>query len=426
MTLAELREKRAGLVAEAKTLSGEAAIEPEKRTRFEAIEKEVADLDGQIGRAEKIADWERRTTASPVEGTPDFEAAVQEFSLTRAIASQMPDLAPHVDAGREREVSQELAKRHGSRSGGMIAPMSVFKRKVEERVITSTAPADGPGSNIISTDHRGDLFIDILRARLVTQQRGATVLSGLTGNIDVPRLKASATAGWVAENAALTPSDGKVDKVKMTPKHVGALTEFSRNMLLQSSPDIEALIRADFSAILAEAVDTAAINGGGSNEPEGVLATEGIGSVTVSATPTWAEILEFVEDIESANADQGSLGWVTNPGVVRLLRSTLKVADDAGAGFLMEQPSSLAGFSLTSSTIVPSTLDDGEANLDQSALIFGNWADLMIGYWSSFEVLVNPYADIAYSKGNVQVRGLLTMDTAVRHPKSFTAGQLDT
>jgi len=59
-----------------------------------------------------------------------------------------------------------------------------------------------------------------------------------------------------------------------------------------------------------------------------------------------------------------------------------------------------------------------------SPLIFGNWSDLLIGYWSAFEILVNPYEATAYQKGNVSVRGLLTCDVAVRHPASFTAGNV--
>ena len=45
----------------------------------------------------------------------------------------------------------------------------------------------------------------------------------------------------------------------MTPKTVGALSKFSHLMNLQSTPDIEQLIRADFVALLADAIDTATV-----------------------------------------------------------------------------------------------------------------------------------------------------------------------
>lgn len=421
MSLQELKSRRADMVAKARKITADGGESPgdEARKAFDQVEAEIRTLDDKIAREAKVAEWERSAEAETVSGTGgEFEAECREFNLTRAIAAQVPDLAPHVDAGREREISQELARRSDRKASGILAPMTVFR---EKRVLTSTAPGAGPGGNIIPTD-QGD-FIDILRARLLTQQRGARVLSGLSGNLDLPRLKASATSGWVAENAALSKSDHQFDKVALTPKHVGALTEFSRNMLLQSSPDIEALVRADFASILAEAVDRAAINGGGSNEPDGIVQTAGIGSVAMGASPTWADVLEFIADVETANADAGALGWATNPAVVRKLRSTLKVSADAGAGFLMENPRELAGYGLSSSTVIPADLTDGAGtpSFDRSALIFGNWSDLVIGYWSAFEVLVNPYESTAYSKGNIQARGMLTCDVAVRHPASFAA-----
>jgi hypothetical protein len=38
-----------------------------------------------------------------------------------------------------------------------------------------------------------------------------------------------------------------------------------------------------------------------------------------------------------------------------------------------------------------------------------------------FDLLVNPYESTAYSKGNVSVRGIVTMDVAIRHIESFAA-----
>jgi len=114
------------------------------------------------------------------------------------------------------------------------------REKLEQRVVT----AAGEAANIISTDMRGDLYIDALRARMVTRRLGARVLSGLVGNVDIPKLDASATAAWVADNAALVANDPDFNKVQLTPKHAGMITEFSRSTLLQSSPDIEMLLRA--------------------------------------------------------------------------------------------------------------------------------------------------------------------------------------
>tara|TARA_Y100001968_G_C19206486_1_gene642554 strand:+ start:183 stop:395 length:213 start_codon:yes stop_codon:yes gene_type:complete len=56
-----------------------------------------------------------------------------------------------------------------------------------------------------------------------------------------------------------------------------------------------------------------------------------------------------------------------------------------------------------------------------SAIIYGNFNDLLVGMWGSLEILVDPYTDIA--KGTVGIRALQTVDMAVRHPESFAAMQ---
>ena len=411
MNLNEIRESRASAVAAMRGLLEKAdgekrSLDSDESTKFEELKGKVSDLETQEQRAAFMAEQERSMTGQPVAGSGDsnFDTECRKFSITRAIAGK---LDAGVDDGREREVSQEIARRTGRQFEGIAVPTSVF----EERVLTTDDPAAGPGSNIISTDHRGDLFIDRLRAALRIRGLGATVLSNLRGNVDIPRLKQSATAGWVAENAALSSSDHQFNKVQLTPKHAGTITEFSRNMVLQSSPDVEQLVRNDFAAVLAETIDQAAISGGGGDEPTGITGVSGVLTGSM-ATPSWGEVLAIVEEIETN--DNAGTAWLTHPSVVRLLRETLKVSADAGAGFIMEGARRLADFPLTSTTLVPTS----GSPLTATA-IFGNWSDLLIGYWSEFDLLVNPYEATAYSKGNISIRAMLTADVAVRHPESF-------
>jgi HK97 family phage major capsid protein len=250
MTLASLREARASQVDAIRAVVSKAASEnrdlsDQEQAAFDTGKAEVEKLEGRIRNAEFLADVERRETGKVVSldrvRDENFETECREFSIVRAIASQIPGL--NVDAGREREVSRELERRAGRPSQGMLVPTKVF----EKRIVTTVTPAGGPGANVIATDWRGDQFIDRLRETMAVRRLGARVLSGLVGNVDIPRLKASGTAYWVAENQAITVSDPQFDKVSLTPKHVGVLTEVSRNMLLQSSPDIEDILRDDFA-----------------------------------------------------------------------------------------------------------------------------------------------------------------------------------
>lgn len=423
-TLRELRSKRAALMQKREAMAAQSIAEggawsDEQQKNFTDLGAEIEKLGFAIERQELVDEADRRAAGEPLGEKRDtkFDAECDDYKLGAAIAGSA---GLSVDWGREREISSELQRRSGNAFKGLAIPMQVFRRRLtprdyERRVITTAEPAGGPGANIIGTDFRGDQFIDILRANLVTQQLGATVLSGLVGNVEIPKLKASAATGWVAENAAITPADHQFSQVTMSPKSVGAITEFSRLMLLQSTPDIEQLIRNDFAEILARALDAAAIKGGGTNQPVGVLSQAGLNTSVSMATPTWGKVLDLINSVEEANA-MGS-GFVMRPLAAKKLRETVRVAS-TDSQFIMDSPDELAGYPAVRSTLVPI---DTAPTPDATAIIFGMWSDLLIGYWSAFDLLVKPYEATAYSKGNVSVRGMLTADIAVRHVESFAA-----
>jgi hypothetical protein len=157
MRLIDLRERRAAVVDEMRGLVS-SDLHDEGRTRFEALKAENERLEQDITRAEYLAEAERRAAADPrdLAGDGTFGRECRSFSLVKAIAAQVPGLK--VDAGRELEVSAELQRRSGRAHEGITVPSTVF----ETRVLTTAAPAGGPGSNIIATDHRADQYIDIL------------------------------------------------------------------------------------------------------------------------------------------------------------------------------------------------------------------------------------------------------------------------
>lgn len=403
----KLLEQRSRIVKEMRAIADAPAgdggdLTPEQQNLFDKLKAELGSTEQKIDRQTLIDEAEQRMQGTPLSGSGDarLDDELRNFSLVRAIAGQCQDM--NVDWGRERELSQELQKRSGRPAQGIMVPMQVF----ETRVTTTTTPAAGPGGNLIPTDFLAGQYIDRLRAKLVTARLGARVLNSLTGNVDIPALKGSATSGWVAENQALAASDLSFRKVSMTPKHAGALTELSRNMLQQASPDIEQLVRDDFASILAEAVDSAALSGGGTNEPVGILSTPGLQKDTFDSANPWDSIQDFIGSVENRDANVEACAFVAAPSVVTLFRKTARTPET----FIMEDRNTLDGYTVARSTICP-----------VQTLIFGDFSDLIIGYWSAFDLLVNPYETAAYSKGNVLVRAMLTCDVALRHVESFGA-----
>jgi HK97 family phage major capsid protein len=76
------------------------------------------------------------------------------------------------------------------------------------------------------------------------------------------------------------------------------------------------------------------------------------------------------------------------------------------------------GYRAVVSNQVPSNLTKGTGT-NLSAIIFGNWNDLIVGQWGTLDLMVDPYNQS--TSGTVRVVALQDVDIAVRHPESFSA-----
>lgn len=365
-----------------------------------------------------------RMANKPIEtadiGMTDKEA--KRFSFLRAInaLANPTDRRAQEAAAFEREASDAVAGKLGRGAQGFFVPSDVQKRDMT--VGTATA-----GGNTVATQLLAANFIDLLRNRMMVMKMGAQMLSGLTGQIAIPRQTGGATAYWVAESGAPTESAQAFDQVTMSPKTVGAFNDISRKLLLQSSIDVEAFVRNDLAKVLALELDRAAIHGSGaSNQPTGITATSGIGSVaggTNGAAPTWANIVELWSDVATANADFGSTGFLSNSKVAGKLMTTEKASSTAQfvcPGFPdADGMTTFGGAKAGISNQVASNLTKGTASGICSAIIFGNFADLIIGNWGTLDLIVDPYT--ASTSGTVRVVALQDVDIAVRHAESFSA-----
>jgi HK97 family phage major capsid protein len=344
-------------------------------------------------------------------GMSDKEA--DSFSIVRAVNALVT--GNWNDAGFEREASDSMAGKLGKRAQGFYIPTDVLMRDLN--VTTSTA-----GGHTVSTDLLSGSFIDMLRNKMSVVGLGATMMNDLVGNIAIPRQTGGATSYWVAESGAVTESQPAFDQVTLSPSTVGAFSDVSRRLLLQSSMDVEAFIRSELATTLALEIDRAAINGSGSsNQPTGILNVSGIGAVaggTNGAAPDWADIVDLESAVSVDNADMGALGYLTNASVRGKLLQTEK-ASSTGQ-YVWGEGNTLRGYNAAVSNQVPSNLTKGSGT-GLSAILFGNWNDLIIGTWGGIDINIDTSTGSA--SGTVRVVALQDVDIAVRHAESFAAMQ---
>lgn len=448
-----LREKRQRKLDEMSEIVERAegedrGLTQEERTLYDTLQASVTDLDGRISRAEE-ANRQEELSAQPAGGPPVHRRSgpqtppnatppnaeigmgandVRRYSLVRAIrasaAARQGDLHAWDEAGLEMEASRAVAQQLGREPQGFFVPFDIQNERrtttTERRDLNVGTPT--AGGNLVATDLLAQNFIELLRNRIMARQAGATMLTGLVGDIAIPRQSGGATAYWVGEGSSPTESQQTVDQVALSPETVGAFTDYTRKLLLQSSLDVEMFVRSDLAAILALAIDLAALHGTGSgNQPTGVALVSGIGSVVGGANgaaPDWADIVNLETEVAIDNADIGRLAYMTNARVRGKLKQTEK-ATNTGMFVWTDNATPLNGYGAFATNQVRSDLDKGTSVGVCSAIFFANWADLILAFWSGLDVLVDPYT--GGTAGTVRVIALQDVDIDVRHPQSFAA-----
>ena len=340
----------------------------------------------------------------------------RSYSMFRAInASASGNWS---NAGLEREASDEIAKRLGKEPRGFFTPSDIDWGQRDLTVGSNTA-----GGFLKGTENMASDFVDALRPQLVLAGLGAKMLSGLQGDVTIPALNAKTSTYWVAESGVPTEGAPTVRQISLSPSTVGCYVDISRKLSKQSDPSAENIFRNDMVSQVASAIDAAGINGSGSsNQPTGILSTSGIGSVAIGTNggaPTWASVINNISQVAIDNALGGNLAFLTNPQVAGKLRQTAKVGSSDSV-MIMGDNNTLAGYQLAQTSNVPSTLTKGSSSVC-SALIFGNFNDLIIAQWGGTDVLVDPYT--GSGSGTIRVVVFADIDIAVRHAESFSATQ---
>jgi HK97 family phage major capsid protein/HK97 family phage prohead protease len=444
----------------------------------------IARLASQHGMADKTAEWldaghtvdqvreiileakgTRGDQVKPATGTgldlPAKEA--REYSYARAIsiaADQAEGKRPanclelEVSESIERSMPQAY-KRHG----GLFIPTSL-RAAAGRAAIASANVGGGPGisaqaraglemfmrtgvvdsvtanalKEVVYTEYGGEL-IEILRNIAQVVKMGAKVLTGLSSPISFPRQTQDVTASWTQENPGsdMASSNVKTDLVTLTPRTLQASTAYSRQLLVQSSVDVEVMVRGSIAAAHGLAWDLAAMHGtGDQNQPLGIYNSPNVNTVDFGSASfgtsnkiAYTGAVEMERIVAAANALLGTLGFLTTPSIAADAKNTLKFPAAAIAqggvlwnGTILE--GEMDGFVARATNQVSKTLSAGApTGGTDHGMIFGNWADLLIGqFGGAMELIVDPYTK--KKQGLIEVTSFQMCDVAVRHPVSFS------
>lgn len=340
------------------------------------------------------------------------EKEVRSYSMFRVIRAMHPEAtkADRDAAGFELECSRAAAERYGKQAKGIIIPNDVL---ADRAFGTGAAGTSGNGSAAIQTSLLAGSFIDILRKKAWVMKR-ARSLVGLVGNIDIPKQTAATQAYWVGEGGAPTAGTPGLDQISFTPKTVGAYTDITRRLLMQATPDAEAIVRDDILKVMALEIDRVAIYGTGTEfQPKGLKNYTGINAVDFASAgkPSFAELVDMETQIALQNADVDGMSYAFNAAVRGHCKTTLKFPSAAIAqgGTIWEPGNTVNGYE----TDVSNQIEAGD-------VFFGNWMDLVVAMWGGLELRVDPYA--LSTSGGLRLIALQDIDINLRRVQSFCWG----
>lgn len=358
------------------------------------------------------------TSAAHIGMTPK---EAHQFSLARAIVASVT--GDWSKAGLEREASRAAERAYGMSPEGFFVPSEVWGRRRDFNVGTASE-----AGNLVATDLRGDLFVDALREQMVLAQLGAKFLPGLQGNVDIPRKATPGTLGMLTEIGSASETAPVTAKLTLSPKRVGAYTEFSKQALLQSALGLEGLIRQDLVTGAAVLLEYQMINGSGTAPNlTGIRNTSGIGTVvagTAGATVAWQHFLDLEAACANANATPvAAAGYLLNSktkakakGVQRGTNLDFIIPGDVRAS--ADGSVTVNTFRAMVTNNLPSNLTKGSSTTVCSAALFGaDWAQLVVGLWGGPDVTVDPYTLAA--TGQVRITLNQFADAGVRQPAAF-------
>jgi HK97 family phage major capsid protein len=442
VTESEMRAASKAALDAARVLADTAAAENRdftdaEKTDYAAKLGEVRSLDQRVARAEELRTLNAgRDDRAPLKTGADDnrtgEAGLtaketSKFSIVRLMRalSNPADRAAQAAAAFELEASAAAARKlgdSGSELRGVSIPREVLNAPSpghESRALTvGTATA---GGNTVATNLLAGSFIEVLRNRLSIMQAGATMLNDLIGFVAIPRQTGAASTSWVTEGTAPGGASAQTfDQVPLSPKTLAVYVDASRRLLLQSSIDIEAFIRNDIAAQMALGIDYAALNGPGTGgSPKGVLQTSGIGSVAHGANGgamAWADWVALETQVAIANADVSTMSYITNASQRGTAKSTARLGNTSGIPIW--DGNEVNGYRAIASNQVPGNLTKGTGS-NLSAVLFGNFADLIVGMWGGLDMIVDPYT--SSTTGTVRFVALQDVDVALRRLASFAA-----
>jgi HK97 family phage major capsid protein len=412
----QLQEKRGTLMKQARQMFDLAKTEARALTADEDAtlagwESEIESINKTIEAERRHIQRESQALGESVKQERDDSLGldakeVRSYSLLKVLRCLSNREA--ID-GLEKEASEAEARRLGRDPSGIFVPAEIFAGLQKRNIHRVGNAADGGYLVEETVDYAN--MVELLRNQSHVMALGARTITGLRGDVSIPRVISGTTAYWVSETGQVTSSKAQFGQLQAKPRRLGSTTNYSKQLLVQSGLGIESFVREDIMASFGLELDRAAINGAGAAEPLGILnlaSGDRASGVTFGAAPTWVKVVSFETAVETANAlglPGSRYAYLTTPGVKGAWKTTAKISGQAS--WLWENGDLVNGYAARSTNQVPS-----------NKVIFGDFSQVVFFEWTGIDLTVDPYT--LADQNQVKVTMQKHVDCIIRQGKAFS------
>lgn len=408
MTVLEMKDKIGLLEEENRNLvSGgkkeSRMLNDEEKTKFDANLEAISKLEADIKEAEETRKVNESEKVNVV-----IKKMEKRFSLLKSIRDKVDGRPFDPEFNEVFEEGRSEFSRAGVESMGHIT-LPIESRAA---IVTGQTTGTTAGGYAIQTDKK--TVLPPLTNYMVLTKAGATYLTGLVGNVSIPTYSGT-TVKWKGETGAATDGAGTWGKVDLNPKRLTAYVDVSKMFLLQDSVGAEAMLKENIAKAIAVKLESTILGvgkGSVSTEPTGLFyGSSGATYLADRSTASYSAVIALEKNVDIQNALIGNLAYIASPYSYHKLRTTAKVSSSDS---VMIVDSLAYPVHVTSSVAYNVFTTTGSAGL-----IFGNWADLLIGQWGGYDLLVDPYTQAA--SGTIRLVVNCYFDAAAARSASFSA-----
>ena len=311
---------------------------------------------------------------------------------------------------------------HGDPQRAATAAREIYgdqRMEAEFKALNATSPVDG---GYLIPEAYLDELIELLYPGTVVFELGAQQVPMPSGNLNIPKFTSGSRATWAGELRKMKGSKPSYGNLRLSSKRLDSLIPCSRELLLSSSFNADAMFARDLTTQLRLGIDYGALFGkGGEFQPKGVTETEGVEHFAINGELE-ADMLAIIRaKVLFKNVAEQGMGWTFNSLVEGAL---LNLKSDTGEYLFRDEL--LAGKLMGAPFKVSNQVGVNKSKRTQ--MIFGNWSDLMVGDQLGLQTEVSTEAAYTDESGKLVsafenhvslLKAWLYCDIGLRHSESF-------